>query len=111
VATVTRMSRLLPAGLTLAALALFAAGCGGTDEAAVPATTQPPAATTAAAPPVSGGSGDEEAVRGSAGAPAGGVPAVGDPVPDLVGSSLDGTPIGLADFRGKKVIVHVWSSW
>jgi hypothetical protein len=105
------MSRLLPAGLTLAAAALFAAGCGGTDEDAVPATTtQPPAATTTAAPPVAGG-GEEEGVRGSGGAPAGRVPAIGDPVPDIVGPSLDGKTISLADFRGKKVIVHVWSSW
>lgn len=27
------------------------------------------------------------------------------------GTTLDGEPISLADFRGKRVLVNVWSSW
>jgi hypothetical protein len=87
---------------------LALAGCGSDDEtAAAPTTTQsPPVATT---PPASGG--EEDGVRGAGGGTAGGPPAVGDAVPDLVGTSLEGEPISLSDFRGKKVIVNLWSSW
>jgi hypothetical protein len=93
--------------VSLAAVALLA-GCGSDEETAGPTTTaQSPPVTTA--PPASGG--EEDGVRGSAGAMAAGPPAVGDPVPDLVGTSLDGKPIALSDFRGKKVIVNLWSSW
>jgi hypothetical protein len=37
---------------------------------------------------------------------------VGQPVPDIVLPSLqDGRPASLAQFRGKKVLLHVFASW
>jgi hypothetical protein len=37
---------------------------------------------------------------------------VNQPVPDLVLPSLeDGRPASLAQFRGKKVLLHVFASW
>ncbi len=39
-------------------------------------------------------------------------PVVGQAFPDLVLPSLDdGRPLSLADFHGKKVILHVFASW
>ena len=36
----------------------------------------------------------------------------GKPFPDLVLPSMtDGRPMSLADFRGRKVILHVFASW
>lgn len=31
--------------------------------------------------------------------------------PAVDGQALDGTSVALADFRGKPVLVNVWSSW
>ncbi|WP_460105948.1 TlpA family protein disulfide reductase [Streptomyces sp. YKOK-J1] len=31
--------------------------------------------------------------------------------PDLVGESLDGRPLRLADHRGKVVVLNAWASW
>lgn len=37
---------------------------------------------------------------------------VGKPFPDLTLPSLeDGTPTSIADFRGKKLLLHVFASW
>jgi hypothetical protein len=37
---------------------------------------------------------------------------VGRPFPDLLLPALrDGKPTSLADFRGKKVVLHVFASW
>ena len=37
---------------------------------------------------------------------------VGQPVPDLVlPAARDGRPMSLADFRGRKTILHVFASW
>lgn len=37
---------------------------------------------------------------------------VGEPVPELTLPSLsDGSPLSLSDFRGKRVMLHVWASW
>ena len=37
---------------------------------------------------------------------------VGEPVPRLrLPSIADGRPLSLADFRGEKVMLHVWASW
>ncbi len=37
---------------------------------------------------------------------------VGQPFPDIVLPSLeDGRPASIADFRGKKLILHVFASW
>ena len=33
------------------------------------------------------------------------------PAPAIEGTSLDGDPIALADYRGRPVFVNVWSSW
>ena len=44
----------------------------------------------------------------------GGAPGLreGEPFPDLVLPSMtDGRPMSLADFRGRKVILHVFASW
>ena len=36
----------------------------------------------------------------------------GEPFPNLVLPSMtDGRPMSLADFRGRKVILHVFASW
>ncbi len=37
---------------------------------------------------------------------------VGEPAPALtLPSSEDGAPLSLKDFRGEKVMLHVWASW
>jgi cytochrome c biogenesis protein CcmG/thiol:disulfide interchange protein DsbE len=36
---------------------------------------------------------------------------VGRPAPQLVGSTLDGAPFDLADWRGQVVLVNIWGSW
>ena len=37
---------------------------------------------------------------------------VGQPAPVLtLPSGLDGSPLSLKDFRGKKVMLHIWASW
>ncbi|MEX2302582.1 MAG: hypothetical protein WD733_16685 [Bryobacterales bacterium] len=37
---------------------------------------------------------------------------VGQPVPDLVLPSIaDGRPTSLSQFRGKKIVLHVFASW
>lgn len=37
---------------------------------------------------------------------------VGEPFPNIVLPSLrDGRPLSLADFRGRKIILHVFASW
>jgi hypothetical protein len=98
---------LRPAALALAllaALALSACGSGGGDTGA---TAAPPLDTTQS-PPAQGGD-DDEGVRGGGGGIAGAK--VGQPVPDIVGTTLDGKELALSDLRGKKVIVNLWSSW
>jgi len=36
----------------------------------------------------------------------------GEPFPDLVLPSMDdGSPMSIADFRGKRVMLHVFASW
>jgi len=37
---------------------------------------------------------------------------VGKPFPDLLLPSLDGgAPASVADFRGQKLVLHLWASW
>jgi hypothetical protein len=37
---------------------------------------------------------------------------VGDPFPTLMLPSLeDNRPLSIADFRGEKLILHIWASW
>ncbi len=100
------MRRLAPlAALAVALLAAALAGCGGDDKAD---TFSPPPIDTTASPPAQGGD-DEEGVRGGGS----GVTAakIGEPIPQIVGTTLDGKELDLADYRGKKVIVNLWSSW
>jgi cytochrome c biogenesis protein CcmG/thiol:disulfide interchange protein DsbE len=33
---------------------------------------------------------------------------IGDPAPDIVGTTLDGTPFRLADLRGRPVVINFW---
>ncbi|HEU0245572.1 MAG TPA: hypothetical protein VFR38_00635 [Gaiellaceae bacterium] len=75
--------------LVSALCALVAAGCGGGgsgEQAASPA----PSPSQAEAP--SARSGRERA-------------------PAIAGTSLHDEPISLADYRGRPVLVNVWSSW
>jgi peroxiredoxin len=36
---------------------------------------------------------------------------VGHLMPDVTLPDLEGRPVRLADFRGKKLLVFVWASW
>lgn len=37
---------------------------------------------------------------------------VGKPFPSLLLPSLDdGRPLSLEDFRGRKLVLHIWASW
>ena len=36
---------------------------------------------------------------------------VGDQLPDLRLPGVDGTPINLADFRGRRLFIFMWASW
>jgi hypothetical protein len=38
-------------------------------------------------------------------------PTVAGPGSEITGQSLDGESLSLTDFRGKRVLVNVWSSW
>ena len=38
-------------------------------------------------------------------------PAPTGPGSEITGESLDGEHVSLADFRGKRVLLNVWSSW
>jgi hypothetical protein len=66
---------------------LVAAGCGGSQEDATPAQRT----TTVAESPMRGS--DREAA------------------PPLSGESLSGEAIALGDFRGRPLLINVWSSW
>jgi hypothetical protein len=79
-------------GLLLALVALVASACGGEQRAqettAPPAETEPATETTAQ---------PRDASRPAA--------------PPIEGETLDGELLSLADFRGRPVLVNVWSSW
>ena len=36
---------------------------------------------------------------------------VGDEAPDFELRSLDGRPVKLSDYRGKKTVLFMWASW
>ncbi len=38
-------------------------------------------------------------------------PNVGEQSPDFTLPDLDGNPVSLSDYRGRKVILYVWASW
>ncbi len=38
-------------------------------------------------------------------------PRVGEPFPDLALPTLEGSTKSISDFRGQKVILHVFASW
>ncbi len=35
----------------------------------------------------------------------------GDAVPEITLPSLDGEPVSLSDYRGKRLLVFMWASW
>jgi hypothetical protein len=37
--------------------------------------------------------------------------AVGEPFPNVALPGLDGAPASIADFRGHKLILHIFASW
>lgn len=41
----------------------------------------------------------------------GGSPLLGKPLPDVTLKDLDGSPVRLADLRGRPLIVNIWASW
>jgi hypothetical protein len=77
-------------GSLLALVALFAVACGGErgTQEQMPTQPEPPAEQD---------------------------PPAGDPsrpkAPPVGGTTLDGEELSLADFRGRPVLVNVWSSW
>jgi len=72
--------------LVAALCALVTAGCrGGSSEST--ATPPTPAETESAATPAR------------------------EQAPAIEGTSVEGEPISLADYRGQAVLVNVWSSW
>jgi len=74
--------------LVAALCAIVLAGCGGeTADEAIEQTTN----ATETAPPADASN--------------------RPPAPAIEGTSLDGKPISLADYRGRPVFVNVWSSW
>ena len=75
--------------IVLALCALAAVGCGG-ETATEEARPTTPAETTTTPPA-------EASSR--------------PPAPVIEGESLDGERISLADYRGRAVVVNVWSSW
>lgn len=101
--TVRRMRRIAFIVLGVAAV-LGLAACGSGDGQ----TAAPPPVDTTQQPPAQGG-GEDEGVRGGGGGIVGAK--VGQPVPDIVGTTLDGKELSLAGLRGTKVIVNLWSSW
>lgn len=103
-ATVAGVRSALVGALALAALGLVL-GCGS-DE---PGTAAPPTTTAVTTPAPAAG--EEDVIRGGSGSSASGAPAKGERAPAIVGTTLDGETISLADYRGKKVIVNLWSSW
>ncbi len=82
----------------LVALTLALAACGGQEETTQPETTQPEAtpATTAATTTARATTAPTTTTPGASA---------------VAGTTLDGEPISLDDFRGKPVFVNVWSSW
>lgn len=43
--------------------------------------------------------------------PTGATPRVGQLAPDFRLTKLDGTPVALSDFAGKRVLINSWASW
>jgi hypothetical protein len=77
----------------LVLLAAALAGCGGSESAAPPATTEAVAGTETAAGTET--TAETETTSSSR----------------VSGTTLDGRSISLDDYRGKPVLVNVWSSW
>jgi hypothetical protein len=81
--------------VTVALLAVLAAGCGSesSDEAA-PTTSTP-------TEPMKTGAPETTAPKASSRQPA----------PAIAGTTLDGERLSLASFLGRAVLLNVWSSW
>ena len=73
--------------LVVALCALATVGCGGSSTEPAAAPDAPPAGTEPATSPLRA------------------------PAPSVEGTSVDGKPISLADYRGQAVLINVWSSW
>ena len=73
--------------LVAAACVVVAAGCGAGSSEDSAAQSSTPAETTST------------------------TTLVREPAPMIEGTSVDGQPISLADYRGHAVLVNVWSSW
>jgi hypothetical protein len=73
--------------LVVALCAFASVGCGSSSTEPAAAPDAPPAGTEPATSPP----------RASA--------------PSVEGTSLDGMPVSLADYRGQAVLINVWSSW
>jgi hypothetical protein len=77
--------------MRIAAVALLvlavATGCGGSSE-----QTAPPRDTADTTEPTAAAS-------------------MREPAPAISGESLDGATIALRDFRGRPLLINVWSSW
>ncbi|HVA86789.1 MAG TPA: TlpA disulfide reductase family protein [Candidatus Saccharimonadales bacterium] len=46
-----------------------------------------------------------------AGCSSSGTAKVGDPAPEISGTTLDGQPLTLSSLRGRPVVVNFWASW
>ena len=82
----------------LALASLLLAACGSGENAVEP---EPPAA-----PAPSNGAGETVEPEPTAASPS-----TSSAAAQVEGVGLDGEPISLADFRGRPVLVNVWSSW
>ncbi|MFE9097860.1 TlpA family protein disulfide reductase [Streptomyces sp. NPDC007264] len=83
-----RRTALVAVGAAVAALALSACTSGGT----------------------SGGSGKTGFITGADGI-ATAAKGERDAAPDLSGTTIDGTKLDVADYKGKVVVINVWGSW
>ena len=78
-------------------LLVAAVGCGG-EPPGPAATTTPPDSTAASTTTTS-----RSVTTTAAAAPR--------PAPDFSGTTLDGTPVSLASFKGKPLLLVFWASW
>lgn len=91
----TRMNRVAPAALAIAALVFSA--CGGSRSTdAAPDSTAPPGSTAAPASTVPPGSKEAPASKDA---------------PDFTVETFEGEAFSLAEHRGTPVVLNFWESW